>query len=62
MILVLVIVMVAVTLSVVFSVRKGGGAKPNVVLVIADDMGMNDIGYYNQDGDIRTPFLDKLAR
>ena len=35
--------------------------KPHVVLVIADDMGYNDIGYYNQFGDIKTPHLDKLA-
>jgi hypothetical protein len=32
------------------------------VLVIADDMGYNDIGYYNKFGDIKTPTLDKLAR
>ena len=33
-----------------------------VVLVIADDMGHNDIGYYNQFGDIHTPYLDKMAK
>ena len=33
-----------------------------MVLVIADDMGYNDIGYYNKFNDIKTPNLDKLAR
>ena len=31
-------------------------------MVIADDMGYNDIGYYNKFGDIKTPHLDKMAR
>ena len=34
---------------------------PNVVLVIADDMGHNDIGYYNRFGDIHT-HLDKMTK
>ncbi|XP_077994328.1 arylsulfatase B-like [Glandiceps talaboti] len=34
--------------------------KPNIVFVVADDLGWNDIGYNNPD--IHTPFLDSLAR
>src|SRR5215212_11579857 len=35
-------------------------AKPNVVLIMADDMGYGDIGCYGAK-DIRTPHLDRLA-
>lgn len=35
-------------------------APPNVVFVLADDLGWNDIGYHNPD--FRTPYLDQLAR
>jgi len=33
--------------------------KPNVILIMADDMGFSDAGCYG--GDVRTPNLDKLA-
>ena len=36
------------------------GSRPNIVLIMADDMGIADIGCYG--GDIATPNLDKLAR
>ncbi len=34
-------------------------AKPNIILLVADDMGWNDIGYHNPE--IKTPNLDRLA-
>ncbi len=34
--------------------------KPNIVFVVADDMGWADIGYHNPE--IKTPNLDKLAK
>jgi arylsulfatase A-like enzyme len=33
--------------------------KPNIVLLVADDLGWNDIGYHNNQ--IKSPNLDKLA-
>ena len=35
-------------------------AKPNVVLILADDLGYGDLGCYGQQK-IRTPHLDRLA-
>jgi len=37
----------------------GAGRPPNVVLILADDLGFSDIGCYG--GEIATPNLDKLA-
>ena len=33
--------------------------KPNIIFIIADDYGWNDIGYHGSE--IKTPHLDKLA-
>jgi arylsulfatase len=35
-------------------------SRPNIVLIMADDMGFSDIGCYG--GEIRTPHLDRLAK
>ena len=34
--------------------------RPNIVLIMADDMGFSDIGCYGSE--IRTPNIDRLAR
>ncbi|MFH0947120.1 MAG: arylsulfatase [Planctomycetota bacterium] len=36
-------------------------ARPNVLLILADDMGIGDVGCYNPDSRIPTPILDRLA-
>lgn len=44
------------------SVAQGAGvaARPNIVIIMADDMGYSDLGCYG--GEIETPHLDALAR
>ena len=36
--------------------------KPNIVFIMADDMGYGDVGCYNPDSKIPTPNMDRLAR
>ncbi len=36
------------------------GAKPNVIFILADDLGFSDLGCYG--GEIATPNLDALAK
>src|SRR5204862_7502954 len=52
----------SIQFSQVFGQRaKQPGRKPNVVLIIMDDLGYGDIGSYGVT-DARTPHLDRLAR
>ena len=41
--------------------QQGTAAKPNVVLIITDDVGYGDLGSYGAP-DVKTPNIDRLAR
>ncbi|XP_071476447.1 arylsulfatase B-like [Diadema antillarum] len=43
--------------------EKAASSPPNVVFILADDLGFNDVGYHGRDhmSAIRTPVLDALA-
>ena len=41
------------------TVNRASKGKPNIVLIMADDMGFSDIGCYG--GEINTPNIDRLA-
>jgi arylsulfatase A-like enzyme len=42
------------------ALAAGGSSKPNVLVIMADDLGYNDLGFQGCKG-IATPHLDKLA-
>ncbi len=52
-------VALAVGLSAAPAARAADSARPNVVVILTDDMGFSDIGCYG--GEINTPNLDALA-
>ena len=35
--------------------------KPNVILIVADDLGYADVGFHKQSKDVKTPHIDALA-
>jgi arylsulfatase len=43
----------------VLSAADGAAAKPNILIILDDDVGFSDLGCYG--GEIRTPHLDSLA-
>lgn len=45
-----------------FAAFAGEGIRPNVLLILADDMGYGDPGCFNPKSKIPTPNLDRLAR
>jgi arylsulfatase A len=50
--------------SVLFSLvaqTNAADSKPNIVYILADDLGIGDLGCYNRDSQIPTPHLDRFA-
>mmetsp|Transcript_38458 Transcript_38458/g.34005 ORF Transcript_38458/g.34005 Transcript_38458/m.34005 type:complete len:727 (-) Transcript_38458:186-2366(-) len=38
------------------------GSHPNIIFILADDWGMNDVGWTHENTDTKTPYLDNLAK
>ena len=55
------LVAIAVGLPLSARAQAGGPARPNVVLIITDDLGWGDLGSFGSS-DIKTPNIDSLAR
>ena len=55
---------IAVAILFALSAAVGAAAqtRPNVIVILADDLGYGDVGAFNPAGRIPTPHLDRLAR
>ena len=51
--------LVGIALLMMFVQVGFAGSQPNVIIMLADDLGWADVGYHS--GDIETPSLDRLA-
>ena len=49
-----------VILAIAMEVR--GQPPPNILLILADDLGYGDVRCYNEQSKVATPHLDRLAR
>ncbi|MHC5542445.1 sulfatase-like hydrolase/transferase, partial [Singulisphaera rosea] len=61
-----IVMMIAAAIAAwVFAGSSSGAAegprKPNVVFILADDLGYGDVRCFNPEGEIATPHLDRLA-
>ena len=55
----------AFTCTYVFSVaqeRPGGSEKPNIIVIFTDDHGFADLGVQGQLSDVKTPYIDQMAK
>src|SRR5512134_1228710 len=43
------------------SAAQAQGRKPNVVIIVADDLGWADVGVHRQSKDVKTPNIDSIA-
>lgn len=54
-------VFISFTLLAAFHAQAQHSARPNIIYILADDMGIGDAQCYNPDGKIATPHTDKMA-
>lgn len=55
------LILLIAAISLLFSLTSSAAEHPNIVIILADDMGYGDIGALNDRCKIKTPNLDQLA-
>ena len=46
----------------IVSTAQAAEARPNIVVILADDFGWGSLGCYGADARLKTPHLDRLAK
>ena len=52
-------ILAVIAVSILASAQVTAAERPNVIVIVADDLGWADVGYHG--GNIDTPSLDRLA-
>jgi len=55
-------VLVATAVCLALPLSAQAGDRPNILFILADDLGYGDVGCYNPESSIPTPNLDRLAK
>ncbi len=55
-------IFIVALLAIPCGVARAAGANPNIVFILADDLGYGDLSCYNAQSKVPTPRIDRLAR
>ena len=53
---------IVMLLAILCGVAQAAGTNPNIVFILADDLGYGDVSCYNAQSKVPTPRIDRLAR